>query len=90
MKVEKLGRFEQEELLRWFLHHMPQDRRAELMRKYPQTYNTLCDDEAEKGEPMLTVVHRACPPQQGVTYVQNGQETDRLPALPVAKPACER
>ena len=41
MNVEKLSSFEQEELLRWFLHWVPQDKRRELMQRYPQHYNKL-------------------------------------------------
>lgn len=57
MKVENLGSFEKEELLRWFLHWMPMDRRSELMRRYPEHYNKLMGDAEEKG-PLLRVVKR--------------------------------
>jgi len=57
MKVENLDSFEREELLRWFFHWLPMDRRHEMMQRYPQHYNKLLGDAAEKG-PLLRVVKR--------------------------------
>lgn len=37
----KLTRFQLEELIRWFCHHMPSERRTEFIQTYPQTYNAL-------------------------------------------------
>jgi hypothetical protein len=39
--VERLGNFEKDELLRWFMHWLPQEKRRELMQRYPQHYNKL-------------------------------------------------
>jgi hypothetical protein len=80
MKVEKLDSLEKEELLRWFLHWLPMDRRHEMMRRYPQHYNKLVGDEADT-EPLLTVVRRASPADEC---------NEAVPAHPVRKPACER
>lgn len=81
MKIENLDSLEKEELLRWFFHWLPLDRRAELMRRYPQHYNKLVDDEAEAGEPLLTVVQRARAADE---------HNAAVPAHPVRKPKCER
>jgi hypothetical protein len=89
MKIENLDSLEKDELLRWFLHWLPMDRRAEMMRRYPQHYNKMVSPE-DGQEPLLTVVQRAEPPQEGVTYVVDGEHRDDCPEMPVRKPACER
>ena len=43
--VEALNGFEKEELLRWFMHWLPMERRRELMQRYPQHYNKLVGRE---------------------------------------------
>jgi len=89
MNVENLNSFEKDELLRWFLYWLPMDKRAELMRRYPQSYNKMVPPE--EGQPeLLTVVQRASGPEKGVSYIVDGERTDRVPERPVAKPACER
>ena len=41
--VERLNRFEADDLLRFFLYYMEQDQRAKLMATYPLHYNKLHD-----------------------------------------------
>jgi len=89
MKIENLDSLEKDELLRWFFHWLPMDRRAEMMRRYPQHYNKLVPPQ-EGQEELLTVVQRAELPQEGVKFVVNGETRDDCPAMPVRKPACEK
>lgn len=87
MKIENLDSLEKDELLRWFFHWLPMDRRAEMMRRYPQHYNKMVPKE---GEPLLTVVQRAEKLTDGSKFVIDGVETDECAAHPVRKPDCER
>jgi hypothetical protein len=52
MDVEALNGFEKDELLRWFLHWLPQDKRRALMQRFPQHYNKMLGRE-------LLQVHRS-------------------------------
>jgi hypothetical protein len=89
MKIENLSDLDKDELLRWFMHWLPMDRRAEMMRRYPQHYNKMVPP-SEDEEPLLPVVQRADGPREGVQYVVNGETRDDCPEMPVRKPACER
>lgn len=58
--VDKLDSFEKDELLRWFLHWMPMEKRREMMAKYPQTYNKVCERKIVKVVRCEEVVTAGC------------------------------
>lgn len=59
MNVEALTNFEKEELLRWFLYWLPQDKRGELMQRYPQHYNKML------GYELMQTVNTSTDPREG-------------------------
>lgn len=76
MQVDNLNTFEKDEMLRWFLHWLPMERRREMMRRYPQSYNKLLG----RGE-FLTVQHPG----------READELNKAdPPHAIAKPECER
>ena len=67
MQVEKLGTFEKEELLRWFLYKLSLEDRGELMRTYPQHYNKLL------GKPLVLTKFAAETVGKGTSVSCNGK-----------------
>jgi hypothetical protein len=45
MYASNLGYFDRDILIEWFMHHMSQEQRQELMARFPDIYNRLYDEK---------------------------------------------
>ena len=67
--VENLSTLEKEELLRWFMHWLPMEKRGELMARYPQHYNKMLGKKLLMVKLPSEVVEKGCTiTMQGKTY----------------------